>query len=54
MRRILDISSDKIALYGNEAPVYLEREGVDVQLGAVLVAEDKQFPISECLVLNGP
>lgn len=54
MYSVVDISSDKIAIYGKEQPIFLERNGVDVELGKILVERDKKQNLSECLVLNGP
>ena len=54
MKWIVDISSDKIALYGAEDPIFLERNGVDVELWKTLVERDRRVNLSECLVLNWP
>jgi len=54
MKWIVDISSDKIALYGAEEPIFLERNGVDVELWKTLVERDRRVNLSECLVLNWP
>lgn len=54
MKIIVDISADKIALYGNWVSIFLERNDVDIQLGKTLVTLDKKINITECLVLNWP
>ena len=54
MKISIDISSDKIRIFGLEHPIFLERTGVDVELGKVLVNLDKEKNLTEMLVLNGP
>lgn len=54
MKVSIDISADKIALYEQEQVLFLERNGVDVELGKMLVQQDREHHFSECLVLNGP
>ena len=54
MKVSIDISSDKIRIFGLDHPIFLERTGVDVELGKVLVNLDKEKNLTEILVLNGP
>ena len=54
MKISIDISSDKIRIFGLDHPIFLERTGVDVELGKVLVNLDKEKNLTEILVLNGP
>ena len=54
MKISIDISSDKIRIFGLDHPIFLERTGVDVELGKVLVNLDKEKNLTEMLVLNGP
>ena len=54
MKISIDISSDKIRIFGLDHPIFLERTGVDVELGKVLVNLDKKKNLTEMLVLNGP
>lgn len=54
MQTILDISSDKIAIHGSEMPIFLERNGVDLELGKVLVELDQKEERTKIAVLNGP
>lgn len=54
MKISIDISSDKIRIFGLDHPIFLERTGVDVELGKVLVKLDKEKNLIEILVLNGP
>lgn len=54
MKVSIDISADKIALYEQWQVLFLERNGVDVELGKMLVQQDRGHHFSECLVLNGP
>lgn len=52
--KVVNISADKIAIFGLKEPVFLERNGVDVEIGRVLIELDRQSPFSEVLVINGP
>lgn len=54
MKTLINISADKIAIFGFGDPVFLERNGVDMQIGKVLVALDRKYGFSSCLVINGP
>lgn len=54
MQRIIDISSDKIAIYGSSETLFLERNGVDLELGKVLVELDQKEERTKIAVLNGP
>jgi len=54
MRIFIDISSDKIWICGLEKPIFLDRNGVEVEIGNILVELDKRYDITECIVLNGP
>ena len=54
MKISIDISSDKIRIFGLDHSIFLERTGVDVELGKVLVNLDKEKNLTEILVLNGP
>lgn len=54
MKIFIDISSDKIGIYGTWDPFFLERNDVDKQLWKILVEKDKEYWIDECLVLNWP
>lgn len=54
MKISIDISSDRIRIFGLDHPIFLERTGVDVELGKVLVNLDKEKNLTEMLVLNGP
>ena len=54
MQRVIDISSDKIAIYGTETPIFLDRNGVDLELGKLLVELDQKEERTKILVLNGP
>ena len=54
MQRAIDISSDKIAIYGTETTIFLDRNGVDLELGKLLVELDQKEERTKILVLNGP
>ncbi len=54
MQKIIDISSDKIAIYGSSETLFLERNGVDLELGKVLVELDQKEERTKIAVLNGP
>lgn len=54
MQRIIDISSDKIAIYGRQEALFLERNGVDLELGKILVELDQKEERKKIAVLNGP
>lgn len=49
-----DISSDKIAIAHAGAHLFLERNGVDLELGKVLIELDRKQAFDRCFVLNGP
>ena len=54
MQKMIDISSDKIAIYGSSETLFLERNGVDLELGKVLVELDQKEERTKIAVLNGP
>ena len=54
MQRVIDISSDKIAIYGTETPIFLDRNGVDLEIGKLLVELDQKEERTKIAVLNGP
>lgn len=54
MKTVINISADKIAFFRAGQVEYLERNGVDLEIGKKLVALDRFEPLRECLVINGP
>ena len=54
MKIFIDISSDKIGIYWLDNPVFLDRNGVEIEIGKILVELDKKYWFTECVVLNWP
>lgn len=54
MKAFIDISADKIGIYWLWAPFFMERTGVDIHLWKKLVELDREYGITECLILNWP
>ena len=54
MKAFIDISSDKIGIYGLGNPIFLDRNGVELEIGKVLVELNEKYWFTECYVLNWP
>lgn len=54
MKTVVNISADKIAFFRGGKVDFLERNGVDVEIGKMLVGKHRETPITECLVINWP
>lgn len=54
MKTVVNISADKIAFFRGGNVDFLERSGVDVEIGKMLVEKNREMPIEDCLVINGP
>lgn len=54
MKVFIDISSDRIAIYGLDNPIFLDRNWVEIEIGKVLVELDKKYNFTECIILNWP
>lgn len=51
---MIQISADKIAIFGAGEVQFLDRNGVDLEIGKALIAADRESPMEEVLVINGP
>ena len=54
MKSVVNISSDQIAIWHLGEMRKLERNGVDREIGKVLVELDREWAFDQCLVINGP
>ena len=54
MKVFIDISSDKIGIYGLGNPIFLNRNWVETEIGKELVKLDREYWFTECIVLNWP
>ena len=54
MKSFIDISSDKIGIYGLDSPRFLEKKDVDKEIGKIIVDLDREYWIDEIIVLNWP
>ncbi|MBB1543800.1 MAG: hypothetical protein HG456_003475 [candidate division SR1 bacterium] len=54
MKSVVNISSDQIAIWHLGEMRKLERNGVDREIGKVLVELDREGAFDQCLVINGP
>lgn len=54
MKSFIDISSDKIGIYGLDSPRFLEKKEVDKEIGKIIVDLDREYWIDEIIVLNWP
>lgn len=54
MKVFIDISSDKIGIYGLGNPIFLDRNWVEIEIGKELVKLDREYWFTECIVLNWP
>ena len=43
MKAFIDISSDKIGIYGLGNPIFLDRNGVELEIGKVLVELNEKY-----------
>jgi hypothetical protein len=50
----MDISSDKIYLSCADEELFLERNGIEDELGKVLVQRRRTYHFSKAYILNGP
>ena len=54
MKSVINISTDQIAIWHVGKMTKLERNGVDREIGKVLVELDREASFDQCLVINGP
>ena len=54
MKVFIDISSDKIGIYGLWNPIFLDRNWVEIEIGKELINLDREYWFTECIVLNWP
>lgn len=54
MKTVINISADKIAFFRAGKVDFLDRNGVDLEIGKKLVKIDQEHPLKTCLVINGP
>lgn len=54
MKVFIDISSDKIGIYGLWNPIFLNRNWVEIEIGKKLVKLDREYWFAECIILNWP
>jgi hypothetical protein len=54
MKVFINISSDRIWIYGLDNPIFLDRNWVEIEIGKKLVELNKKYSFNECLILNWP
>lgn len=54
MKVFIDISSDRIGIYGLWNPIFLDRNWVEIEIGEKLVKLDREYWFAECIILNWP
>lgn len=54
MKVFIDISSDRIGIYGLWNPIFLDRNWVEIEIGKKLVKLDREYWFAECIILNWP
>jgi hypothetical protein len=54
MNVFIDISSDRIGIYGLDNPIFLDRNWVEIEIWKILVELDRKHGFNECIILNWP